>query len=406
MAVSRLEKRPGGNRDPTSEDCGSSKCHLTSSVDRGMPKTIRSVRKRNGPRSAAGTPAEAPLGVAALSPPPDTQLEFKEWQMPATGTLEITRRTKVMHRRGVTRWIGVIAMGLTSATFLNPIRAEHADRAASVAVDLAHRSVPRLAPGIVIGRHQDRGYSDLVTLVLPRLSTGHVDSLPEFAKRYANMFNLTILANVTAHGTGPNRIHLLEKVGIGFSMSIDGAMVVVTQGTANDLGANLGMIDRGVLAGNEDCLEDVIQVARTRQLIMFDAKANMLVGNGHEERVIRHLLWASPATGKLGFLVWQLRDVGSDDYEIDCPVMQLLPSGYREDRQIHVSESGWLSSIPTADRFALVRLPQGTPVPFTDQFRRVAGKKRMTPQDLAQLLSGTTESLAVLSTRQPDPSQR
>jgi hypothetical protein len=75
-----------------------------------------------------------------------------------------------------------------------------------------------------------------------------------------------------------------------------------------------------------------------------------------------------------------------------------LPPGYREDRQIHVSDGGWLSSVPTPDRFALVGLPQGTPVPFNDQLKRVAGKKKMTQQDLKLLLEGTAQSLATLTT--------
>lgn len=267
-------------------------------------------------------------------------------------------------------------------------------------VDLAHRPVPRLEPGIVIGQQQAAGYSNLVTLVLPRLSAGHIDSLPEFAKDYASMFKFTVLANVTAQPSGDKTEYLLQRIGIGFAVDIKGRDVVVTQDTANKYGARMGIIDRGVLGGNEDCLQDIVQIARTDRLIIFDAVANMLVGDAHEERIIRHFLWASPASGEIGFLVWMLNENGSNDYDIASPTMQMLPPGFREDRQIHVSEGGFLSSIPTADRFALVSLPQGKPVPFTAKMKNVAGRKAMTRADLKQFVEAVSESIALASANQ------
>lgn len=322
--------------------------------------------------------------------------------MSAIRISEFARNCEAIGPRLVPAAITAIVCFAFAFSGLDPASAENAFRTVSAkrsTVDLTHQPVPRLEPGIVVGQQNKRGYSDLVTLVLPRLASGHIDSLPEFAQRYASMFKLTVMANVTEQKSGQRTLYLLDKVGIGFSMNINGEMIVVTRDTANGLGAELGMIDRGVLGGNEDCLEDVIQVARTRRLIIFDAKANMLIGGAHEERIIRHFIWASPASGKLGFLVWQLKDNGSDRYDIDSPVMQLLPPGYREDRRIHVSGGGWLSSVPTPDRFALVGLPKGTPVPFNEQLKKVAGKKNMTKQDLDQLLSGTSQSLAALTTQ-------
>ena len=269
----------------------------------------------------------------------------------------------------------------------------------SQTIDLAHKPVPRLKPGIVIGQEKDAGYSDLVTIVFPRLASGDIDSLPEFARHYASMFKFTVLANVLPHQRDGQTDYLLEKVGIGFAMDINGKTVVVTKDTANSFGADLGMIDRGVLGGNEDCLEDVVQVARTKRLIIFDAEANMLIGEDHKKRVIRHLIWASPGTGKIGFLVWLMKENGAGDYEIVAPNMQLLPPGLREDRKIHVSNGGILSRIPTPDRFALVTIPQGREIPFSQAMKRVAGKKKLSPADLTQLVNAAGQSLASTSRR-------
>jgi hypothetical protein len=264
-------------------------------------------------------------------------------------------------------------------------------------VDLTHKPIPRLQPGIVVGQQQQFGYSKLVTLVLPRLASGAIDSLPDYAKGYASMFKMVILANVVQQAKGNETVYLLDKVGVGFAMDIEGKMTIVTKDTANQLGANLGMIDRGVLGGNEDCLVDVIQVARTDRFIAFDAESNMLMGDKHEQRLLRHMIWATPTSGKIGFLIWQLRDTGGDQYAIDSDSMQLLPEGFTEDRKIHVSEGNFLSSkIPTPDRFALESVPQGMAVPFSDRMKQVAGRKNLTARDVENLLAGASESLQLL----------
>ena len=269
--------------------------------------------------------------------------------------------------------------------------------AAPAPIDLSQKPMPRLQPGIVVGEETKFGYSTLVTLVLPRLASGDIASLPDFAKRYAGMFKLVILANIVERKTPKQTVYLLDKIGCGFAMDISGKMTIVTKDTANQLGANLGMIDRGVLGGNEDCLDDVIQVARTNRLVVFDAESNMLINGKHEQRLIRHFIWASPASGELGFLIWQLQDTSGDNYAVDSKQMQLLPQGFKEDRKIHVSEGNFFSSkIPTPDRFALESVPSGTPVPFSERMLQVAGRKTLTPRDLENLLTGASESLAML----------
>lgn len=307
--------------------------------------------------------------------------------MPTNGIQKLS-----IDRRGAAKLS--VALALACAT-LNDGSA-NADDAAAPRADLTRKPVPRLRPGIVIGQHHQYGYSTLVTMVHPRLASGHIDSLPEFSRTYASMFKYTLLANVAKHQAGGGPIYLLDKVGVGFAMDVQGQTTVVTHDTANDLGADLGFIDRGVLSGNEDCLDDVIQIARTDGMILFDALANMLVGGTHQQRVVRHLLWVSPDSGRIGFLVWMLNDTGSDRYQLASPTMQLLPAGFQEDRKINVSEGGFLSKIPTPDRFALVTIPQGTPTPFSARMKSVAGKQAFTEADLQQLVQGTSESLALV----------
>jgi len=284
---------------------------------------------------------------------------------------------------------------------LHPLSLEAAPPSASASnsvpsVDMIRKAVPRLSPGILVGHPQQSGYSNVVTLAMPRLATGEIDSLPEYAKQYAGMFHFTVLANVKSVTRGERTDYLLDRFGVGISMQVNGRLVVVTPQTANDLGLNLRMIERGILKGNEKDLNGITQVARTSRMIIFDVPTNMLVDEKHKKQILRYFVWASPASGKLGVLVWTLADTKSNQYTIVSNDMQLLPPNYTEDRAIHVSKGPLLSSIPTANRFALATIPQGTPVPFSPKMRSVSALRTMNVQSLHTMMAGASESLALV----------
>ena len=269
-----------------------------------------------------------------------------------------------------------------------------AESTAIPGVEMTRKPVARLMPGTLVGNPQQSGYSNVVTLAMPRLAAGEIDSLPEYAKQYADIFHFTILANVKTVTSGNRTDYLLDRFGVGISMDINRQLVIVTPNTGNGLGANLRIIERGILKGNEKDLDVITQIARTSRMIIFDTPTNMLIGDKHRKRILRYFVWASPASGKLGALVWMLGDQKNTQYAIESSNMQLLPPDYREDRAIHVSKGPLLSNIPTANRFALVQVPQGTPVPFSARMRKVAALRTMTVEGLHEMMTGVSESLA------------
>ena len=263
-------------------------------------------------------------------------------------------------------------------------------------VDLVCKPISHLSPGTLVANAQKSGFSNVVTIAMPRLAAGEIDSLPEYAKQYAGMFHFTALANVRTVINGGHTDYLLDRFGVGISMKIHGQMVVVTPGTANELGLKLGMIERGILKGNENDLNKITQVARTSRMIIFDVPTNMLIQGQHIKQVLRYFVWASPTSGKLGVLVWSLNDTKSVTYTIACSNMQLLPPNYTEDRAIHVSKGQLLSKIPTANRFAMVEIPQGTSVPFSPKMRAVATLRILNVQNLHTMMAGVSESLSMV----------
>lgn len=302
-------------------------------------------------------------------------------------------------------WILIFLLVPTQKTSLHAASPGPASTTAIPSVNMQRKPVPRLSPGTVVANPPRSGFSNVVTITMPRLAAGEIDSLPEYAKQYAGMFHFTALANVRTVKNGDRTDYLLDRFGVGISMKIDGRLVVVTPGTANGLGLKLGMIERGILKGNEKDLDGITQVARTSRMIIFDVPTNMLVEDKHKKQILRYFVWASPASGKLGVLVWSLSDTKSEHYTLACTNMQLLPPNYTEDRAIHVSKGPLLSNIPTANRFALVTLPQGTPVPFSKKMRTVATLRTMSVEHLHTMMAGVSESLAMVPATQQANSQ-
>jgi hypothetical protein len=156
--------------------------------------------------------------------------------------------------------------------------------------------------------------------------------------------------------------------------------------SADTRGATMGMFGTRILGENEKIVDqDVNQVARTSSMFIFDAKSVMRVGTDHVKRVMRHATVVAPDTGKLATFVWLLADDGRGGYAAAEPAMQLLPPDMREARYLSVKRDKFTLGIPSPDAFALVRIPQGTPVPYTPAVQRLATLKTFTPDQVVEL---------------------
>ncbi|HZT81700.1 MAG TPA: hypothetical protein VFA26_15845, partial [Gemmataceae bacterium] len=189
--------------------------------------------------------------------------------------------------------------------------------------------------------------------------------------------------------------HYLEKVAVGFALDSKGQSVIATPKQLPP-GVSLGLIGQNVFEKNEEGLRDVPQVARSRTMCVFDAtKALMLREGKHQRMVIRHVVLVNPADGKVQTLVWLLgpgRDGGLVPAE---DAMQLLPPGLKEDRVINVKKEKFgVLGIPAEDAFAMVRIPQGTPVKWTPDLQKVAAVRTFTADSAAQLEAELRKALA------------
>lgn len=251
--------------------------------------------------------------------------------------------------------------------------------AAQPAYDVVPRTLERIPVGTVIGREAPRDWSHLVLFATPTLTEQDLRDAPKMATHYARMFKFTLLANVVGVQEGGKNTYRLQRLARGFAININGKETVVDG--KNTLGADLGLFGKRILAENEAILDkDVLQVARTGTMLVFDAQSVMLAGNEHVKRTMRHAILVDPPTGRLATVVWLLTKT-QYGFEPSERSLQLLPPNMQEARLLHVLRDRFTLGIPSPDAFALVRIPQGTPLSYTPDLQQAATLSTFTTRE-------------------------
>jgi hypothetical protein len=283
-------------------------------------------------------------------------------------------------------------------------RGESPTSSAAAWTDVAIRRLEMIKPGTAIGDEPPAGWSHLVLLAKPRIAVGDVQAIPSSAMHYGSMFSFTILANVRAEGgaDGEHRQYFLERVAIGMATDVQGRNLVVT--SDQTAGADVGFIGRAVMRENDRILQtDMRQVARTRTMELFDANAMMLRNKQHQAMVVRHAIVVSPQTGQLTAFVWLLTRDGQDRYALAENAVQMLPPKMHEDRILSVDSRKFTLGIPSADAFALARMPPGTPVKYSKSLATLAALRRFTPETALRLEDELQKRYAPLALRVHQP---
>jgi len=275
--------------------------------------------------------------------------------------------------------------------------------------DVTARRVEMIKPGTEIGDQPPKGWSHIVLLAKPRIGVGDVDAIPKSAIHYGSMFSFTILANVRTESSSEaaQQRYFLERVAIGMTTNVQGRNLIVT--SEQTAGADVGFIGRAVMRENDRILStDIRQVVRTRTMDVLDANAIVLRNNQHRPMVIRHVIVVSPQTGQLTAFVWLLSRDAQDGYALAENVVQMLPPQMHEDRVLSVDSRKFTLGIPSADAFALARLPQGTAVKYSKSLTTLAALRRFTPETALRLEGELQKRYAPLALRvnQPGPVRR
>lgn len=251
--------------------------------------------------------------------------------------------------------------------------------------DFVPRPLDRIPGGVVVGGDRVEGWSHPILFVRGKLTSGDLDRVNSTVEKYAEMFNLVLLAHVAPAADGG---FALQKVAIGFSTPIGGRNVVITTDTHRQLGANLGLIGGSVFSGNEAALADTQQTARYSHGMVIDAPTLMLRGEAHVLVMARYFVWVSKKTGEVGVLVWAMEDSdGGGDFRMLPQAPQLLSPNMHEDRNMHVDgEEFNFMGIPSKTAFAVEQLPRGVDVPFDAELARAASVRSFDREKYVRLL--------------------
>ncbi|MBI3466044.1 MAG: hypothetical protein HY000_23770 [Planctomycetes bacterium] len=266
----------------------------------------------------------------------------------------------------------------------------------AVHIDVTQRPLSRIKPGAAIDDGPPEGWSHLVLLARPRVARGDVNQVAPEVLRFGSMFMVAIAANVRANPGAAGEKHQLDKVGVGLAMELEGRVVVVSSATQQAQGAELDYIGRQVLAGTEQCLDEVIQAARTPQMLVFDAWSIVLRDEAHRRMAVRHAVLVDAETGELATLVWLLESGGSGEFALVDPEMQVLPRNLQEDRVLNVRADNLVLGLLTGKRdgFALVDIPQGRPIKLPGELLPLACSRFRTPAEATALEAALRKLIA------------
>jgi hypothetical protein len=246
-------------------------------------------------------------------------------------------------------------------------------------IDLESRTLPVIPTGTVVGKTAPEGWTHLILFATPTLTKEALAVSPKSAADYARLLKFTLLARTKKVGT----TYRLDRLARGFAVNIDGKETVID--SKKTMGARLGLFGNRVLTENEKHFEaNVRQVARTPTMVLFDAQPLMRQGTEHVKMVNRHAILVDPATGKVSTFVWLLSksDAG---YDFADKAMQLLPENMQEARMLSVQRDKFVLGIPSADAFALWRIPQGKAIAYGPNLRKVAALKDLKREDVTTL---------------------
>ena len=249
-------------------------------------------------------------------------------------------------------------------------------------IDLESRTLPTIPSGTVIGKTAPEGWTHLVLFATPTLTKEALAVAPKTAADYARLLKFTLLARTKKVGSK----YRLDTLARGFAVTITGKETVID--SKNTRGARLGLFGNRILIENEKHFEaDVRQIARTPTMVMFDAQAVMRQGEKHVKMVNRHAILVDPATGKVSTFVWLLSKADGE-YAFADKAMQLLPENMREARMLSVDGDKFVLGIPTAEAFALWRIPQGKAIPYGADLPKVAAVKELKREDITAMEKG------------------
>lgn len=257
------------------------------------------------------------------------------------------------------------------------------------------RPLALVPPGTPVGDPAAARWNRVVLMAVPRIAAGDTEAVPQWVRDRMPGFTLVVLATVRPASRAGGLRHELLELGAGYAVPVAGRLTVVdTEGPPADAGVDF--LGRQILSQNGKALTGLSRVGGSDTVQVFDAESLLVRDGHHEDFLMRHFVWADPATGQCSACVWLLakREDGSLAVVDEPP--RWVPAGTREDRGIHVDENEFLLGVPTKRAFALVDLPPGRRLEWTPALKSLAAAATCPPETVTALAAELDRSLEAL----------
>jgi hypothetical protein len=136
------------------------------------------------------------------------------------------------------------------------------------------------------------------------------------------------------------------------------------------------------LSKSEEQLDKVLEVGRSATMSVVDLPTVLLRGGQHVEVILRVAILVDPRDGRCYTLGWVLDKIGNDDYRLAEGPLVLFKPNLVMTCDLDVDKSRFFLGTPSPDAFAVMRLPDGTPLAMPAEARTYAALRRFTPQSV------------------------
>ncbi len=254
-------------------------------------------------------------------------------------------------------------------------------------IDVTPRPVAMIPPGTVLADGPPPGWTNLIIKSHPRVGPESIDKVSATIAGMTSLLFTAILADVEKETrAGRAARFTLSKVAAGVGTEVDGQDMVLSSETQEELGADLGFLDRTVLSGGEAEVRRIRCVARSPTMAVLDAPNILLLQGKHRRVVLRYVLLVDPQTGRLDTLLWHLAPNEQGQHAGPVGPMQWLPANKVVDCVLHVDPGEFLLGFPTTIAFAMQRTPQGRQtLDVPDGLKSAAAQSKLTPTTARQL---------------------
>jgi hypothetical protein len=215
-----------------------------------------------------------------------------------------------------------------------------------------------------IGDAPPEGWSHLIIKSVPRLASGDLQDLPDFAHQTATMFHTVLLADVQPLGL--DKQFILSRVGVGICVPArDGKNddIVVASDRVEALGMRLSTVEQIVLDTAEAELAESRIIAFTSTFALLRSPVMMVVAGKHHKVDLYYAFCVDPATGRLRVGAWSMWPAHVDKQPPPPFVIEVAPKT-KFDCAVDVQAKKVLGLVPISYSFAMRKLPPGREIPI------------------------------------------